>query len=433
MKLLHALTSACLLMSTISSYGQASIELQPEPAFGIGSEVSSYPKVEWIQGTPVTQFEKDKIYVVELWATWCGPCVAAIPHLNELSKKFDGKIIFIGQDVYEDDKPAVEKFVKDKGAGMSYRIAYGGDRGSDIDKQWLTPGNVRGIPQSIVIRNNKVVWMTHPIDLTEAALQMLIDDKFTIEAANAASPQRKFDELDSLLEAKNFAEALTKADKILKEQPTNDQAAYFKIIILKEQGKNAEALAFSKSVYDTDPEKGKSGYYEMLEITKDYKTLLSLTEADIVKKPDDLMTVLIRYKIFAREKNDKKAAALIRNAAAAASNAQSLGSLAMFAKFTPDLQPGIETRSEMMKAGKKSLTLKPDNLSLSVYMAKHLWEKDKTAAKALIASAKAAMVKVPKSAKYAGVADNIAASLDKGIFPDDKQISGWYKEITGNP
>ena len=32
-----------------------------------------------------------KVVVLEFWATWCGPCVAAIPHINELADQFKGE------------------------------------------------------------------------------------------------------------------------------------------------------------------------------------------------------------------------------------------------------------------------------------------------------------------------------------------------------
>ena len=153
----------------------------------VGGEMNTYPAVEWIKGDPITQFEKDKIYIVELWATWCVPCVAAMPHLNDLNKKFGDKISMVGQDVMEDDKAKVVKFVKDKGDALTYRMAFAGGAGSDFDKKWIQPAGVSGIPQTFVIQNGKLVWQTHPDKLNEGVLQLLIDKKFTIEAAEALS------------------------------------------------------------------------------------------------------------------------------------------------------------------------------------------------------------------------------------------------------
>ena len=151
----------------------------------VGGEMVKYPHVDWIQGAPVTGFEKGKIYIVELWATWCVPCVAAMPHLNKLSQRFAGKITVIGQDVMEEDKQKVQQFVQKKGDGLTYRIAYAGGRGSDFDKKWIEPAGVMGIPQTFIIQDNKLVWQTHPDKLNEAILQLLIDNKFTIDAAEA--------------------------------------------------------------------------------------------------------------------------------------------------------------------------------------------------------------------------------------------------------
>lgn len=156
-----------------------------------GEKVTIYPKVEWIKGTPVTTFDKDKIYVVELWATWCKPCIAAIPHLNKLSKKFKDQIIFVGQDVMEGDKSKVEAFVKAQGERMSYNVAYGGPEGSDFDKLWIKASGTSGIPRSFVIQNNTLLWMTHPQMLNEEILQLLVDKKFTKEAAEALIKERK--------------------------------------------------------------------------------------------------------------------------------------------------------------------------------------------------------------------------------------------------
>src|SRR5687768_5815604 len=59
---------------------------------------------KWIKGDPVTNFQPGKVYVVEFWATWCGPCQAAMPHLSELARKYKGKAEVISFDVKEDKK-----------------------------------------------------------------------------------------------------------------------------------------------------------------------------------------------------------------------------------------------------------------------------------------------------------------------------------------
>lgn len=52
----------------------------------------------WLNSEPLTlQSLKGKIVVLDFWATWCGPCIAAVPHTNELMKKYGSKgVVIIG-------------------------------------------------------------------------------------------------------------------------------------------------------------------------------------------------------------------------------------------------------------------------------------------------------------------------------------------------
>src|SRR5262245_48165741 len=61
------------------------------PTLTIGDKAPALAIEKWVKGTPVESFQNGKVYVVEFWATWCSPCVAGMPHLTELQKKFKAK------------------------------------------------------------------------------------------------------------------------------------------------------------------------------------------------------------------------------------------------------------------------------------------------------------------------------------------------------
>ena len=58
---------------------------------------------------------KGKVVYVDVWATWCGPCKAQIPHLKKLEKKYRGKpVVFMSISVdKEKDRSKWEKYVKE--------------------------------------------------------------------------------------------------------------------------------------------------------------------------------------------------------------------------------------------------------------------------------------------------------------------------------
>src|SRR6266404_1286148 len=51
----------------------------------------------WINGQIKPEEMKGKVVIVDFYATWCGPCMAAIPHNNELLKKYKDKgLVIVG-------------------------------------------------------------------------------------------------------------------------------------------------------------------------------------------------------------------------------------------------------------------------------------------------------------------------------------------------
>ena len=63
----------------------------------------------WIKGQKFDRFEPGKVYVLDFWATWCGPCIESFPHLTRLQKQYADKgVTVIGVSIWEEDQSVVE-------------------------------------------------------------------------------------------------------------------------------------------------------------------------------------------------------------------------------------------------------------------------------------------------------------------------------------
>ena len=219
---MHKLLSALLLFITPQVF-----------ALGVGDKApATRPKTQ-IQGEAVKSFEKGKLYIFECWATWCPPCVASIPHLNDLNKKMGPKgVVITGVNVWEGEKNAeaakkVKDFVKAQDDKMSYAVAIGGDK---FLKDWLEAAKVNGIPHAFVINGDGIiVWMGHPMQLDEKMLGDLLTgtkpsepetpktEKKTKDGVVKDETRSTLEKLGEALKEKNW----DRAEKILPEALLN--------------------------------------------------------------------------------------------------------------------------------------------------------------------------------------------------------------------
>lgn len=131
-------------------------------------------KADFLQGKPPASWKKGELYILECWATWCGPCVAVIPHVDALYDQYkDQGLNVIGMNVWEDGKDKVAGFLEDKGDGMSYPVAYVG-KGGQFEEKWLKAAGVRGIPHAFVVMDGKYLFSTHPANLKEETIKELL-------------------------------------------------------------------------------------------------------------------------------------------------------------------------------------------------------------------------------------------------------------------
>jgi thiol-disulfide isomerase/thioredoxin len=118
--------------------------------------------VTYLKGKPDL---KGKPAIVEFWATWCGPCRATIPHLNEINKKYkDQGLVVIG--ITDEQRGAVDNFKRT--TPMEYNVAVGG--GAISKKMGIT-----GIPHAFLVgKDGKIVWHGHPAGLKDAEIEKVL-------------------------------------------------------------------------------------------------------------------------------------------------------------------------------------------------------------------------------------------------------------------
>ena len=201
----------------------------------IGDPAPELDIAKWVKGTPVKEFAANKVYVVEFWATWCGPCRQSIPHLTELAKQYKDKVTIIGVNSFEvppgttgtEHFAKVEAFVKEMGAQMEYNVALDGPEGK-MAKTWMEAAAQNGIPTAFVVGNEKqILWIGHPMEL-KAVLEDIIAGKWDVKAARAKAEEetRLAAELDEMmgrlknaLEVGDSKTALKEIDSVIAKRP----------------------------------------------------------------------------------------------------------------------------------------------------------------------------------------------------------------------
>jgi thiol-disulfide isomerase/thioredoxin len=85
----------------------AALEGKPMPAIQVA---------DWMNGQVTPADMKGKVVLVDFYATWCGPCMASIPHNNELLKKYkDQGLVIVGVCTNKRGQEDMEATVNERG------------------------------------------------------------------------------------------------------------------------------------------------------------------------------------------------------------------------------------------------------------------------------------------------------------------------------
>ena len=196
----------------ISSTGFAQTKLD------VGSTAPGLDIDTWVKGDETT-LSPGKVYVVEFWATWCGPCKRSIPHLTAVQKQYaDDGLTIIG--VSTDSEQTVDKvkpFVKTQGDKMAYTVAI--DRHDGTKRAWLEAAGKNGIPCAFIVdRAGKIAFIGNPLPEAnegfDTALKGVMSGRHDPNLVKQAEPALRA--ARSARTERNWRVALRQYDEVIK-------------------------------------------------------------------------------------------------------------------------------------------------------------------------------------------------------------------------
>ncbi|WP_236621402.1 redoxin domain-containing protein [Rhodopirellula sallentina] len=250
----------------------------PAPALDIENWIHDgegrYPKV--------TEFEPGKVYVVEFWATWCGPCIASMPHIVELQKAYADRGVQIVSITREDvetvdaflqrevrqgsrhtDDPegeAGDKNEDDESEEEPTPLTYGeltkaycltSDPDGSTNRDYMKAAMQNGIPCAFIVgKDAKIEWIGHPMSIDDVLEQVVSDrwDRETYREEFAAKQESRaiITQLSKLLRSKKEDEAIELIDDYIangKSEASKTQLKSIKLSLLMTRAKTAQSAA----------------------------------------------------------------------------------------------------------------------------------------------------------------------------------------------
>lgn len=201
----------------------------------VGDKAPEFKVEAFVKGAPVTSFEKGKVYVIEFWATWCGPCIAAFPHLSESQAKYKDKVTFIGTNIWErpynsETLEKVKTFVEKQGDKMAYTVAFDGKAG-EMDAAYMKAAGRNGIPCAFIVnQDGNIAWIGHPMAM-DKTLDQVVAGKYDIETAKKAAEEEQRKAKAEKESAGKVSELRAKISKAARAEKWDEALAAFDDLI----------------------------------------------------------------------------------------------------------------------------------------------------------------------------------------------------------
>ena len=166
------LVGLALALGALSAHGQDS-----EFGWRKLGETAPGLNIDVLYGEPVKLADGvgKHVYIIEFWATWCGPCKFSMPHLSAIQEKYrDQGLVVIG--ISDESEEQVRPYIDGFDGPIRHTIAV--DRVRTTVSRYMSGYGQEGIPVAFVIdANGRVVWIGNPASpFMEKLVVTLLED-----------------------------------------------------------------------------------------------------------------------------------------------------------------------------------------------------------------------------------------------------------------
>lgn len=189
---------------------EAANPAEAKPALSIGSKAPVPDVAEFLRGDKPAFFEPGKVYVLEFWATWCGPCRQSMPHLTKLAEDLKEKgVVVVG---ISDEKPeTVQRFLEKDEWKQKARYVIGTDPDRSTQRDYMEAAGQGGIPTAFIVKEGVVQWIGHPMQVDEP-LSKVVDGTWDLQAAKTTFDDAVAEEMRAMGKRNAMVKALEAKD-----------------------------------------------------------------------------------------------------------------------------------------------------------------------------------------------------------------------------